>query len=65
MEWQMYFSAENLPEVGPVVMNYKMKHIIRIGQRGIVLYGQTIFSIINYCGSRKTKKHGLDMRDYM
>ena len=22
----MYFSAENLPEVSPVVMNYKMRH---------------------------------------
>ena len=22
----MYFSAENLPEVGPLVMNYKMRH---------------------------------------
>ena len=26
MEWQMYFSAENLPGVNPVVMNYKIRH---------------------------------------
>ena len=26
MECQMYFSAENLPGVNPVVMNYKIRH---------------------------------------
>ena len=35
--------------------------IIRIGQRGIVLCGQTAFSVIIICGGRKTEKQSLDM----
>ena len=34
-------------------MNYKIRHIIRIGQRSTVLRGQTDFSVI--CGGRKRK----------
>ena len=49
MEWQMYFSAENLPEV--------RWDIIKIGQQGIVLCG--------ICGGRKTEKHGMDMQGYV
>ena len=60
----MYFSAENLPKVSPVMMNYKMRHN-RIDQRGIVLCDQTIFPLLaNICGGRKTEKHGLDMQGY-
>ena len=48
----MYFS-ENLPGVNSVVMIYRIKYI-RIGQRGIVLHGQTAFSVIIH-GGRKMK----------
>ena len=36
-----------------------------MSQQGIVLCGQTIFSIISICGGRETEKQGLDMRGYV
>ena len=62
MEWQMYFSAENLPEVSPVVMNWD---IIRISQQGIVLCGQTIFPLLIFVVAAKRKKHCLDKQGYV
>ena len=58
----MYFLAENLPEINPVAMNYKIR-LISIGQQDIVLHGQTAFYFIY--GGRKTEKHGLYMRGYV
>ena len=49
MEWQMYLVSGNLPRVNPVVMNYIiiLRNIgQRRGQQGIVLRGQTAFSVI-------------------
>ena len=62
----MYLVTENLPRVNPVVMNYKiiLRNISqRRGQQGIVLRGQTAFSVI-IRGGRKMEKHGLDMQGY-
>ena len=60
----MYFSAENLPEVSPVVMNYKMRHNKNWPAR-YSLEWPDHFSFINIHDGRKTEKHSLDMRGYM
>ena len=54
MEWQMYFSAENLPKVSLVVMNYKMRHNKNQPARNSLLWPGH-FSVINICGCRKTE----------
>ena len=64
MELQIYFSAENLPEVSPVVMNYKMRHNKNWPARYSIVWPDH-FSVINICGGRKMEKHGLDMQDYV
>ena len=56
----MYFSAENLPRVNPVVMNYKTTHSKTRPVKYSLVWPYR-FSII-ICGGRKTEKHGLDMR---
>ena len=63
----MYFSAENLPGVNPVVMNYKIRHsknqsAMRPGR--ISLAWADHFSHY-YLWWQKNGKHGLVMRDYM
>ena len=61
----MYFS-ENLLGVNPVVMNYKIRYKNRPAMRptryGLASPG---YFFRYYCGGRKTKIHGLDMRGYM
>ena len=65
LEWQIYFSAENLLEFNPMVMNYKIRHNNnKIGQRSTAVHGQTTLSI-TICGGRKMEKHDLDMRGYV
>ena len=57
------FSAENLLEVSPVVINYKMRHNKNRPARYSLVWPHH-FSVINICGG-KTEKHGLDMRGYV
>ena len=52
VEWQMYSSAENHPEINPVLMNNKIRH------------NKNHFSVI-ICGGRKTEKCSLDMQSYV
>ena len=49
----MYFSAENLPEVNPVVMNYKIRH----NKNRPARYSLALL----FCGDRKMEKCSLDM----
>ena len=60
MYFSRYFSAENLPEVSPVVMRHNKNQPARYS-----LVWPDHFSIINICGGRKTEKHGLDIRGYV
>ena len=59
--------SENIPEINPVMMNYKLD-MIRMGRQqgqwGVALHGQTAFSVI-ICSGRKMEKHGLDMWGYL
>ena len=58
----MYFSAENLPGVNPVVMNYKIRYIKHQPARYNLAWPDCFFF---FCGGRKTGNHGLYMRGYV
>ena len=59
----MYFSAENLPGVNPVAMNYKMRHNKNWPAKYSIVWPYH-FSVI-VCGGRKMEKYSLDMRGYV
>ena len=46
--------ADNLPEVNPVVMNYKMRHNKNQPARDSLVWPDH-FSVINICGGRETE----------
>ena len=63
------FSSRNIPEVNPVVMNYKIRHnkywpAVTRPARQSCMVRPTTFSI-TVCGGMKNGKHGLDMRGYV
>ena len=51
----MYFSAENLPGVNPVVINYKIRHIKNRSAKYSLAWPYRV-SVIS--GGRKTEKSG-------
>ena len=51
----MYFSAENLPDVSPVVMNYKMRHNKNQSSRYSLVWPDR-FSVISHLWWQKNGK---------